>query len=80
MTYIPHGYTVIGTCSECGGPVAVPTVTWSTVAPVPTCLKCGAVQRESYGPTIPMRPRIPLRPEWGNGTTSPHFYTTWSRT
>lgn len=45
---------VIGTCSLCGGPVTVPTVIWSVVPPSPTCQRCGAVQRQSYGPVIPM--------------------------
>ena len=44
---------VIGTCSECGGPVVLPSM---MVHPVPTCQKCGATKREPYGPVIPMKP------------------------
>lgn len=55
-TYIPPGMSVIGTCSICGGPVAVETVSWSVTPPTPRCLNCGAVKAETYGPEIPMRP------------------------
>lgn len=50
---------VIGTCSLCGGPVTVPTFWWGTVPPTPTCERCSATQRQSYGPVIPMERRQP---------------------
>ena len=46
---------VIGTCSQCGGPVAVPTVWMGIYPPNPTCQRCGAVASQ-YGPTIPTVP------------------------
>ena len=45
----------IGTCSICGGPVVVATITWSTVPPSPHCARCHAVPVAAYGPVIPMR-------------------------
>lgn len=47
---------VIGTCSECGGAVTVPALWLGIYPPVPTCRKCGAVAKQSYGPVILMRP------------------------
>lgn len=47
--------TLVGTCSCCRGPVTVPTVYWSVVAPTPKCNRCGAVAQEDYGPMVPMR-------------------------
>lgn len=44
---------VIGTCSECGGPVTMPTM---SVRPVATCERCGAVQANAHGPVIKMTP------------------------
>lgn len=48
---------IIGTCSLCGGAVTVPSLWWGVVPPIPTCTRCGAVQQESYGPVIPMKPQ-----------------------
>lgn len=41
----------IGTCSECGGPVIVPSM---MVNPVPHCQRCGATAAKPHGPVIPM--------------------------
>lgn len=45
---------VIGTCSECGGPVSLPMM---HLRPEPSCERCGAVAQNGYGPVIPMRRR-----------------------
>lgn len=45
---------LIGTCSECGGPVVLPS---HSVRPVPTCERCGATALRPYGAVIPMSPR-----------------------
>lgn len=60
---------VIGTCSICGGRVTVPSVYHSVVPPTPTCEKCGAVPRQSYGPVIPM---VPSRPYDTQPFTKPY--------
>jgi len=44
--------TLIGSCSECGGPVIVPSL---MVDPVPCCRRCGATMRHPHGPVVPMR-------------------------
>jgi len=49
----------VGTCSICGGAVQLPLAWWSVVPPVPTCSRCGAVQRQAYGPVIDMQPAWP---------------------
>jgi hypothetical protein len=49
---------IIGTCSECGGPVAVPSM---MVDPVPRCKRCGATTASPYGPIIKMVPTKPPR-------------------
>lgn len=62
-----HGnHTILGTCSICGGPVAVDTVTWSVVPPTPKCLRCGAVPKQSFGEIIPMvpAPKITTTGSW----------------
>ena len=46
---------VIGTCSECGGPVVMPVSYLSVIPPTPYCKQCGATKLEN-GPVIPMRP------------------------
>lgn len=51
---VPYNYTVIGTCSKCGGPVGVAMVYMSTIKPTAQCLVCGAVPVTNYGPVIPM--------------------------
>lgn len=48
-------YTIIGTCSRCGGPVAVPKHWACILPPTPTCQQCGAVAA-AHGPVIPMQP------------------------
>ncbi len=53
---------VIGTCSECGGRVTLPTDWMSVDPPIPECESCGAVAA-SPGPVIKMRRRgIDTRP------------------
>lgn len=56
---IPYNMTCLGTCSLCGGPVCVPSVIWSTVAPTPQCLWCGAYVKNDFGPKIDMVPTKP---------------------
>lgn len=46
----------IGTCSNCGGPVQVPTCWGGSIPPVPTCAHCGAQKKQSHGPVIEMEP------------------------
>lgn len=61
----------IGTCSECGGPVVLPSM---SVDPVPYCRRCGATKRQPYGPVIPMEPRKRRR-----STPSPYdLVNPWS--
>lgn len=43
----------IGTCSNCGGPVVVPSM---MINPVRHCERCGATARHPYGPVIDMVP------------------------
>ena len=43
----------VGTCSLCGGSVAVDTMFHSTVPPTPTCEGCGA-RAKARGPVIDM--------------------------
>lgn len=50
---------IVGTCSLCSGPVAVPDRTgWfftgDLVPSIPTCRTCGAVKKDGYGPVIDM--------------------------
>lgn len=48
---------VIGTCSLCQGPVAVPRLWYGIYPPIPHCLSCGAiVKNPHYGPVIDMKP------------------------
>lgn len=44
---------IIGTCSECGGPVKMPSM---MVNPVPCCERCGAIAANPFGPVIQMKP------------------------
>lgn len=46
---------IIGTCSICGGPVAVQSPWTGHRAPVPQCNDCEAVAVGSFGPVIEMR-------------------------
>ncbi len=50
--WVRPGYSVIGTCSFCGGAVTVPTVWAGVIPPTPTCASCGAIKKQSYGPVI----------------------------
>lgn len=56
-----YNYTIIGTCSQCRGPVVVPKVWFGVKSPIPYCLDCGAIAMEDYGPVIPTRPSSPYR-------------------
>jgi hypothetical protein len=51
-----------GTCSLCGGPVVTPDVWMSIVPPTPTCQRCGARLKQSYGPVLPMEPAPEITP------------------
>lgn len=44
---------IIGTCSQCQGPVVVPQF---MVDPIPYCKQCGAHKKQPYGPVIEMVP------------------------
>lgn len=44
----------IGTCSNCGGRVTVPTEWLGIHPPVPSCQSCGAMKAEPYGPVVKM--------------------------
>ena len=58
----------IGTCGNCGGMVAVPTAWYGIYPPTPTCVRCGAVPKNTYGPRMEMDPpRESLGPK-GNFT------------
>lgn len=48
-------HTILGTCSICGGRVAVPNVWLGIYPPAPACLSCKAVAADS-GPIIKMKP------------------------
>ncbi len=50
-------YTVLGTCSICGGKIIVPKVWLGLYPPTPSCMSCGAVPKDAHGPVIPMEPR-----------------------
>ncbi len=52
----------IGTCSNCGGRVVVPTVWMSVVPPVPHCEKCGSSAAQPHGGVIEMEPKKPELP------------------
>lgn len=49
---------VIGTCSNCGGSVSVPSVWMGIIPPTPICDGCGAVPVAAHGPVIPMQRRM----------------------
>lgn len=49
---VPPGYTIVGTCSKCGGNVCVPTIWGSTVPAIPTCSSCGATAKRN--PHLPI--------------------------
>lgn len=60
--------TIIGTCSECGSAVSVPTFWWGTIPPVPQCVGCGAVAAQPYGPVIPMKQNNNYKWNWKPST------------
>lgn len=66
----------IGTCSLCGGPVQLPAIWMAVVPPTPTCGRCGAVQKSSFGPVIEMEPpRPPVTTlEVGPGTSTTRIH------
>lgn len=45
---------IIGTCSECAGPVVIYGM---ELNPIPRCDKCGATKASPHGPIIPMTPK-----------------------
>jgi hypothetical protein len=47
--------TTIGTCSNCGGPITIPTVWHGTVPPIKICENCGAIALEDHGPVMPVK-------------------------
>lgn len=46
---------VLGTCSICGGAVAMPFPWYGTLPPKPTCTSCHAVKKDN-GSVIDMKP------------------------
>jgi len=52
----PENCVVLGTCSNCGGPVVIPNQYLSISQPKPRCLKCGASASNNFGPIIQMGP------------------------
>ena len=48
-------HRVIGTCSECGGPVTVPQIWMGVHPPTPQCLSCHAIPENPFGPEIKMK-------------------------
>ena len=69
MIFIPHGHSVIGPCSICGGPVTCsPTVGYA----VRQCASCGAHPAEGYGPVIAMRPAPTIVPFYETGSPLPY--------
>lgn len=53
-------FTVIGSCSNCGGSVTVPTAWYGMLPPIPRCQRCGAVAKTCL-PVVPMTP-VPAKP------------------
>lgn len=49
--------STIGTCSQCGGPVRVPSVWAGINPPRPMCAQCGAIASPAFGPIIETVPR-----------------------
>lgn len=50
------GGCIVGTCSICGGPVTVPETWMGIYQPIPKCESCGAIEKQPFGPVIPMEP------------------------
>ena len=46
----------IGTCGNCGGPVQVSELWSGSMPQTPRCAKCGAHEKNSYGPRVEMEP------------------------
>lgn len=69
--YWPTRETICGTCSICGGAVAVvvPTYYWSINPPTPQCKSCGAYAKKNFGPIIDMVPAPQdFTCTWGTGS------------
>lgn len=64
-------YTVLGSCSICGGTVTAPMVWHGIIPPTPTCTQCGAIAAAA-GKVIPMIPN-PTRQTWGPYSITPTF-------
>lgn len=47
----------VGTCDQCGGRVAVPSVWHGMIPPIPVCQSCGAKVKQPWGPKLPMERR-----------------------
>lgn len=47
---------IVGTCSNCGGPVIIPEHWMGTIPPTPSCRKCQATAKPNHGPVVPMSP------------------------
>lgn len=45
----------VGTCSICGGRVALDKAWFATTPQLPKCTNCGAIPEKPYGPVIPMK-------------------------
>lgn len=44
---------VLGSCSICGGSVIIPHIWYGVIPPIPTCISCGATQKNKL-PVIDM--------------------------
>jgi ribosomal protein S27AE len=53
---------IIGTCGRCGGDVMVATHWWGSRPPRPTCIKCGATQKQNL-PVLEME-EAPSEPKF----------------
>jgi len=47
---------IIGTCSLCGGPVVIPDTWYGVCRPIPSCERCGAIPKTTFGSVIEMTP------------------------
>lgn len=59
---------ILGSCSRCGGAVAVPGVWLGIIPPTPTCNRCGA-RAAQHGPVIEMEPLSQELPSYVTTTT-----------
>lgn len=65
--------SVIGTCSNCDGPVTVPDYWGGAIPPIPTCSRCGAQSATPYGPKIQME-RPGFRPDDPRRETQQEYF------